>query len=91
MIAGPSSSGKTSFAHRLSIQLMAQGMKPHPISTDNYFVNREDTPIDEEGKLDYEVLEAVDVDLFNRQMTELLEGKQVELPDFDFCFREENV
>lgn len=84
MIAGPSSSGKTSFAHRLSIQLMAQGMKPHPISTDNYFVNREDTPIDEEGKLDYEVLEAVDVELFNRQMTELLEGKQVELPDFDF-------
>lgn len=84
MIAGPSSSGKTSFAHRLCIQLMAQGMKPHPISTDNYFVNREDTPIDEEGKLDYEVLEAVDVELFNRQMTELLEGKQVELPDFDF-------
>lgn len=84
MIAGPSSSGKTSFAHRLCIQLMAQGMKPHPISTDNYFVNREDTPIDEEGNLDYEVLEAVDVELFNRQMTELLEGKQVELPDFDF-------
>lgn len=84
MIAGPSSSGKTSFAHRLSIQLMAQGMKPHPISTDNYFVNRENTPIDEEGKPDYEVLEAVDVELFNRQMTELLEGKEVELPEFDF-------
>lgn len=84
MIAGPSSSGKTSFAHRLSIQLMAQGMKPHTISTDNYFVNRENTPIDEEGKLDYEVLEAVDVELFNRQMTELLEGKEVELPEFDF-------
>lgn len=84
MIAGPSSSGKTSFAHRLSIQLMAQGMRPHPISTDNYFVNREDTPIDDEGKLDYEVLEAVDVELFNRQMKELLEGKKVELPEFNF-------
>lgn len=84
MIAGPSSSGKTSFAHRLSIQLIAQGMKPHPISTDNYFVNREKTPIDDEGKPDYEVLEAVDVELFNRQMTELLEGKEVELPEFDF-------
>lgn len=84
MIAGPSSSGKTSFAHRLSIQLIAQGMKPHPISTDNYFVNREYTPIDEEGKPDYEVLEAVDVELFNRQMTELLEGKEVELPEFNF-------
>ena len=59
-------------------------MKPHPISTDNYFVNREDTPIDEEGKLDYEVLEAVDVELFNRQMTELLEGKEVEIPEFNF-------
>ena len=90
MIAGPSSSGKTSFAHRLSIQLMAQGMKPHPISTDNYFVNREDTPLDEEGKLDFEVLEAVDVELFNRQMTELLEGKQVELPEFDFVLGKRN-
>lgn len=84
MIAGPSSSGKTSFAHRLSIQLMAQGMKPHLISTDNYFVNRENTPIDDEGKLDYEMLEAVDVELFNRQMTELMEGKKVELPEFNF-------
>jgi len=84
MIAGPSSSGKTSFCHRLSIQLMAQGLKPHPISTDNYFVNREDTPIDADGKPDYEVLETVDVELFNRQMSELLEGKRVELPQFDF-------
>lgn len=84
MIAGPSSSGKTSFSKRLSIQLMAQGLKPHAISVDNYCVNREDTPIDEEGKFDYEVLEALDVKFFNQQMTELLEGKEVELPVFDF-------
>lgn len=84
MIAGPSSSGKTSFSHRLSIQLMAQGLKPHPIPVDNYFVNREQTPIDEEGKLDYEVIEAVDTKFFNEQMTDLLNGKRVELPQFNF-------
>ena len=84
MIAGPSSSGKTSFSHRLSIQLMAQGLKPHPIPVDNYFVNRENTPLDDEGKMDYEVIEAVDVKFFNEQMTELLEGKKVELPEFNF-------
>lgn len=84
MIAGPSSSGKTSFSHRLSIQLMAQGLKPHPIPVDNYFVNREDNPVDEEGKLDFEIIEAVDIKFFNEQMTELLEGKKVELPEFDF-------
>jgi uridine kinase len=84
MIAGPSSSGKTSFSHRLSIQLMAQGLKPHPIPVDNYFVNREYNPVDEEGKLDFEVLEAVDIKLFNEQMRDLLDGKKVEIPDFDF-------
>ena len=84
MIAGPSSSGKTSFSHRLSIQLMAQGLKPHPISVDNYCVNREDTPRDADGKLDYEVIEALDVKFFNEQMTDLLAGKEVELPVFDF-------
>ena len=84
MIAGPSSSGKTSFSHRLSIQLMAQGLKPHPISVDNYCVNREDTPRDADGKLDYEVIEALDVKFFNEQMTDLLAGKEVELPIFDF-------
>ena len=84
MIAGPSSSGKTSFSHRLSIQLMAQGLKPHPIPVDNYFVNREDNPVDEEGKLDFEVIEAVDIKFFNEQMTALLEGRRVELPEFDF-------
>ncbi|MFQ9515186.1 MAG: nucleoside kinase [Eubacterium sp.] len=84
MIAGPSSSGKTSFSHRLSIQLMAQGLKPHPIPVDNYFVNREINPVDEEGKLDFEVIEAVDVKFFNEQMTELLKGERVELPEFNF-------
>lgn len=84
MIAGPSSSGKTTFSHRLSIQLAAHGMKPHPIAVDNYFVNREDTPLDEEGKKNYECLEAIDVELFNRDMTALLRGEEVELPRFDF-------
>ncbi len=84
MIAGPSSSGKTSFSHRLSIQLRAHGLKPHPIPVDNYFVNREDNPLDADGKMDYEVLEAVDVDFFNKQMTDLLNGENVELPQFNF-------
>lgn len=84
MIAGPSSSGKTSFSHRLAIQLRAHGLKPHPIPVDNYFVNRENNPIDDEGKLDYEVLEALDVKFFNEQMTALLNGENVELPQFNF-------
>ncbi len=84
MIAGPSSSGKTSFSHRLSIQLIAQGLRPHPIPVDSYFVDRVRTPLDEEGKMDYEVLEAVDIEFFNRQMKALLEGEKVELPDFNF-------
>lgn len=84
MIAGPSSSGKTTFSHRLSIQLAAHGLRPHPIAVDNYFVNREDTPLDADGKRNYECLEAIDLELFNRNMTELLEGKRVELPEFNF-------
>ena len=68
MIAGPSSSGKTTFSHRLSIQLAAHGMKPHPIAVDNYFVNREHTPLDEFGEKDYECLEAIDVEQFNKDM-----------------------
>ena len=68
MIAGPSSSGKTTFSHRLSIQLSAHGMKPHPIAVDNYFVNRQDTPLDEYGEKNYECLEAIDVEQFNRDM-----------------------
>lgn len=86
MIAGPSSSGKTSFSHRLSIQLMANGYKPHPIAVDNYFVEREQTPIDENGDYNYEDLHAVDIELFNKHMTRLLNGEKVELPEFNFKF-----
>ena len=84
MIAGPSSSGKTTFSHRLSIQLSAAGLKPHPIAVDNYFVEREMTPKDENGDYNFECLEAIDIELFNRQMCELLSGKTVELPTFNF-------
>ena len=84
MIAGPSSSGKTTFSHRLSIQLAAHGLKPHPIAVDNYFVNREHTPLDEFGEKDYECLEAIDVEQFNKDMLALLKGERVELPVFNF-------
>lgn len=84
MIAGPSSSGKTSFSHRLSIQLLAHGMKPHPIGVDNYFKNREETPLDEYGKKNYECLEAIDVEQFNKDMLALLRGERIELPVFNF-------
>lgn len=84
MIAGPSSSGKTSFSHRLSIQLTAHGMKPHPIGVDNYFKNREDTPLDEYGEKNYECLEAIDVEQFNKDMLALLNGEEIELPVFNF-------
>lgn len=84
MIAGPSSSGKTSFSHRLSIQLLAYGMKPHPIGVDNYFKNREETPLDEYGEKNYECLEAIDVEQFNKDMLALLRGERIELPVFNF-------
>lgn len=84
MIAGPSSSGKTTFSHRLSIQLTAHGMRPHPIAVDNYFVNRDKTPLDEFGEKNYECLEAIDVEQFNKDMLALLRGEQVELPVFNF-------
>ncbi|MED9881611.1 MAG: nucleoside kinase [Blautia sp.] len=84
MIAGPSSSGKTTFSHRLSIQLTAHGMKPHPIAVDNYFVNREHTPLDKYGEKDYECLEAIDVEQFNQDMLALLRGDKVELPVYNF-------
>ena len=84
MIAGPSSSGKTTFSHRLSVQLTAHGMKPHPIAVDNYFKNREDTPLDEFGEKNYECLEAIDVKQFNEDMLALLRGEKVELPVFNF-------
>lgn len=84
MIAGPSSSGKTSFSHRLSIQLLAHGMRPHPIGVDNYFKNREETPLDEYGEKNYECLEAIDVEQFNKDMLALLRGERIELPVFNF-------
>lgn len=84
LIAGPSSSGKTTFSHRLSIQLRAHGLVPHPIAVDNYFVEREENPRDEKGEFDFECLEAVDVELFGRQMQELLDGKEVVIPNFNF-------
>ena len=84
MIAGPSSSGKTSFSNRLSIQLTALGMCPHPIAVDNYFVNREDTPLDENGQKNYECLGAIDVEKFNNDMKALLDGEEVEMPEFNF-------
>lgn len=84
MIAGPSSSGKTSFSHRLSIQLRTFGLKPHPISLDNYFKDRKDTPKDENGDYDFECLEAIDIEQFNKDMTELLNGERVEIPTFNF-------
>lgn len=84
LIAGPSSSGKTSFSHRLSIQLRAMGMCPHPVALDNYFVNREHTPKDENGNYDFECLEAVDVAQFNEDMMRLLNGEEVKMPTFNF-------
>lgn len=84
MIAGPSSSGKTTFSHRLSIQLSAHGLKPHPIAVDNYFVNREDTPLDQDGNYNFECLEAIDVEKFNQDMTALLKGETVSMPTFNF-------
>ncbi len=84
MIAGPSSSGKTSFSHRLSIQLQTHGLKPHPIAVDDYFVEREKTPRDENGDYNFECLEAIDIEQFNQDMCKLLAGERVELPTFNF-------
>lgn len=84
MIAGPSSSGKTSFSHRLSVQLMTFGIKPHLISLDNYFKDRKDTPKDENGNYDFECLEAIDIEQFNSDMTKLLNGGTIEAPEFNF-------
>ena len=84
LISGPSSSGKTTFSKRLSVQLMANGLKPYPVSLDDYFVNRVDTPKDESGNYDYESLYALDLDFFNQQLQALLNGEEVELPRFNF-------
>ena len=84
MVAGPSASGKTTFSHRLAIQLRAHGRKPHPIGLDNFYVNREDTPLDENGNYDFECLEAIDIELLNSVMARLLAGERVLMPYFNF-------
>lgn len=84
LIAGPSSSGKTTFSKRLSIQLMTNGLKPYPISMDNYFVEREHTPKDENGEYDFESLYALDLPYFEAQLQALLAGEEIELPRFNF-------
>ena len=84
LIAGPSSSGKTTFAQRLCIQLRVNGLKPHVISIDDYFVDRENTPRDEYGEYDFEALEAIDIKLFNEHMAKLIAGETVEIPRFNF-------
>jgi len=84
LIAGPSSSGKTTSSHRLAIQLMVNGINAIPIALDDYFVNRDKTPLDENGKPDFESLYAVDLELFNEHLGKLLAGEEVEIPIFDF-------
>ena len=84
MIAGPSSSGKTTFSNRLSIQLSAKGLRPHPIALDDYYVDREKSPRDEDGNYDFECLECIDVEQFNKDMTRLLAGEEVDMPSFNF-------
>ncbi len=84
MIAGPSSSGKTTFSHRLSIQLRARGLSPHPVALDNYYLNRDQMPLDEFGQKDFEALEGLDIQRFNEDMGRLLKGEKVELPIFNF-------
>ena len=84
LIAGPSSSGKTTFAQRLGLQLRINRIKPVTISVDNYFVERKDTPRDEKGEYDFECIEAIDLDLFNEHLTKLLNGEEIEMPEFDF-------
>ena len=84
MIAGPSSSGKTTFSHRLSVQLRTHGLTPHPLAADDYFVDRENTPRQPNGDYDFECLEAIDTQQFNDDMCALLAGERVELPTFNF-------
>lgn len=84
LVSGPSSSGKTTFSKRLSVQLMVSGLKPVILSLDNYFVNRVDTPLDENGEWDFEHIEAIDLDLFNKQLKQLLAGEEIEIPFFNF-------
>ncbi|MBQ3420941.1 MAG: nucleoside kinase, partial [Romboutsia sp.] len=84
LIAAPSSSGKTSFAHRLSIHLKVNNLNPVSISLDNYFVNRENTPLDEFGNYDFESIYAINLEQFNKDLKDLIEGKEIYMPKFDF-------
>jgi uridine kinase len=84
LIAGPSSSGKTTFSQRLAVQLRVNGLKPVTLSLDDYFVNKDKTPIDEEGKFDFDHIDAIDIALFNDHLQKLLWGKEVSIPRFDF-------
>lgn len=84
LIAGPSSSGKTTFSKRLSIQLKVNGLNPIPISLDDYFLNREDTPKDDNGEYNFETIDAIDVKLFNENLTGLMNGEEVEIPSYNF-------
>lgn len=84
LVAGPSSSGKTTFAQRLMVQLRVNGLKPVSISLDDYFVSRGDTPIDEDGKPDFEALEAIDIELFNEHLQRLIQGEPIDMPTFNF-------
>lgn len=84
LVSGPSASGKTTFSKRLGVQLIVNGLRPIQISLDDYFVDREHTPIDEFGEYDFEALEAIDIEYFNQQLNDLLEGKEIDLPVFDF-------
>ncbi len=84
LIAGPSSSGKTSFAQRLRVQLMVNGLKPISISMDNYFLNREEIPLNEDGKRDMESIDVIDIELFNEHLTQIIQGQEVEIPYYNF-------
>jgi uridine kinase len=84
LVAGPSASGKTTFSKRLGVQLAVNGLRPFQVSLDDYFVDREHTPRDEHGNFDFESLDAIDIDFFNEQLLDLLKGKEVQLPKFDF-------
>ena len=84
LIAGPSSSGKTTFAQRLSIQLRVNGLRPVAIHLDDYFLDRDKTPLNDQGEYDFESIEAIDLDLFNAHLSELIQGQEVEIPSFDF-------
>jgi uridine kinase len=84
LVSGPSASGKTTFSKRLGVQLAVNGLRPYQISLDDYFVDRENTPVDEFGEYDFEALESIDIEYFNQQLLELLDGKEINLPGFDF-------